>query len=172
MNESSDNTQAEQVMRLMCDLYRTAERRDRRESRSYGLTPLQVFALIDVAEAPSGSLSMHEAAQSLAVSLSTMTRLADRLVEQGLVRRLPVPGDRRGVHIAPTPKGAELCQKVTASYLIMYQGLLEQVPVGERRKFIDQLGRLLVGLKSGLEESAKALARADQPAGAVETPKQ
>jgi DNA-binding MarR family transcriptional regulator len=144
----------------MCELYRTAERRERLECRSYGLTPLQVFALIDVENSESGSLSMNEAAERLAVSLSTMTRLADRLVAQGLVRRLPVPGDRRGVRIELTPTGSELCRKVAASYLAIYEGLLEQVPAGERERFIGHLQRLLVGLKAGLEQAAAELAAA------------
>jgi DNA-binding MarR family transcriptional regulator len=158
MTDKPANTEAEQVMRLMCDLYRTAERRDRLESRSWGLTPLQVFALIDVAEAESGALSMREAAERLAVSLSTMTRLADRLVAQNLVKRLPVPGDRRGVRLAVTENGARLCGEVAARYLAMYQALLEQVPAGERSRFIEHLGRLLTGLRAGLEETAAELA--------------
>jgi DNA-binding MarR family transcriptional regulator len=161
MPKKADTTEAEQVMRLMCDLYRTAERRERLEARSYGLTPLQVFALIDVAEAESGSLSMHEAAERLAVSLSTMTRLVDRLVGQKLVRRLPVPGDRRGVRIALTETGSTLCGEVAARYLAVYQELLEQVPEDERGRFIGQLGKLLTGLRTGLEEAAAELARVD-----------
>jgi DNA-binding MarR family transcriptional regulator len=160
---------AEQIMLLMCDLYRSAERRERIEARSYGLTPLQTFALIDIDRSESGSLSMNEAAERLAVSLSTMTRLADRLVEQRLIARLPVPGDRRGVRIALTEEGARLCAAVAARYLEVYRDLLEQVPAAERGRFIEHLGHLLVGLKAGLEEAAAALS-AGSPGGRVGTP--
>ena len=160
MPSQIQTSQAEQIMLLMCDLYRTAERRERLEARSYGLTPLQTFALIDIERSESGSLSMNEAAERLAVSVSTMTRLADRLVEGRLITRLPVPGDRRGVRIALTEEGSKLCSQVAASYLAVYQQLLEQVPEDERERFIAQLGRLLTGLKAGLEEAAAELARA------------
>ncbi len=160
MPNQTQTSQAEQIMMLMCDLYRTAERRERIEARSYGLTPLQTFALIDIERSESGSLLMNEAAERLAVSLSTMTRLADRLVEGGLIKRLPVPGDRRGVRIALTEEGSRLCAQVAASYLAVYRQLLEQVPENERGKFIQQLGRLLTGLKAGLEEAAAGLALA------------
>ena len=159
-------SEAEQVMLLMCELYRTAERRERLEARSYGLTPLQVFALIDVARSESGSLSMREAAETLGVSLSTMTRVADRLVRQGFVRRLPVPGDRRGVRIALTESGARQGEEVSARYLAIYQRLLEQVPANERRRFIEHLERLLVDLRAGLEEADEGLSTAGRTGGA------
>jgi DNA-binding MarR family transcriptional regulator len=159
MPSQTQISQAEQIMLLMCDLYRTAERRERIEARSCGLTPLQSFALMDIDRSESGWLSMNEAAERLAVSLSTMTRLADRLVEAQLIARMPVPGDRRGVRIALTQEGAELCAKVAARYLAVYQQLLEQVPEGERGRFIEHLGRLLTGLKAGIEEAAAELAQ-------------
>ena len=160
MLSESPSDQAERIMLLMCDLYRTAERRERLETRSYGLTPLQSFALIDIERAESGSLSMNEAAEGLAVSLSTMTRLADRLVDLKLITRLPVPGDRRGIRIALTEEGSRLCAEVTDRYLAIYRQLLEQVPEGERERFIEQLGQLLEGLKTGLEKAAAEVSAA------------
>ena len=41
----------------------------------------------------------------------TMTKLLDRMVRDGLVRRLPDPKDRRVVRIEMTPKGAELVKE-------------------------------------------------------------
>jgi DNA-binding MarR family transcriptional regulator len=41
----------------------------------------------------------------------TMTKLLDRMVRDGLVRRLPDPIDRRVVRIEMTPKGAELVKE-------------------------------------------------------------
>jgi DNA-binding MarR family transcriptional regulator len=41
----------------------------------------------------------------------TMTKLLDRMVRDGLVRRLPDPRDRRVVRIELTPKGQELVKE-------------------------------------------------------------
>lgn len=41
----------------------------------------------------------------------TMTKLLDRMVRDGLVRRLPDPKDRRVVRIEMTPKGADLVKE-------------------------------------------------------------
>lgn len=41
----------------------------------------------------------------------TMTKLLDRMVRDGLVRRLPDPKDRRVVRIEMTPKGAEMVKE-------------------------------------------------------------
>jgi Transcriptional regulators len=39
---------------------------------------------------------------------SGLTRLVDRIEAAGLVRREPVPGDRRGVRVVLTPEGRRL----------------------------------------------------------------
>ena len=56
-------------------------------------------------------LQMHDVADSLFLSRSGATRFVDRLEEAGLVTRESVPGDRRCVVIALTPRGLETLQE-------------------------------------------------------------
>lgn len=63
--------------------------------------------------AASGPQGTADLAAALAVNPSTATRLCDRLVRKGLVRRHRQEGDRRTVAIALTPAGRDLVATVT-----------------------------------------------------------
>jgi DNA-binding MarR family transcriptional regulator len=60
-----------------------------------------------------GPQGTAELAAALAVTPSTVTRLCDRLVRKGLVRRHRRAGDRRSVRIALTGAGRDLVAEVT-----------------------------------------------------------
>lgn len=77
-----------------------------RELGSCGAEPLaSLEALIALSEAPDGRLRMQDLAGHLRLSRSGATRLVDRLVEDGLIRRGTCSEDRRGVHAELTEEG-------------------------------------------------------------------
>jgi DNA-binding MarR family transcriptional regulator len=55
-----------------------------------------------------GETRMSDLAHQQGISLSTLSSLADRLVEAGLAQRRSDPRDRRGVLVSLTPAGATL----------------------------------------------------------------
>jgi DNA-binding MarR family transcriptional regulator len=57
-------------------------------------------------EAPAG-LRMQELEQRALFTRGGLTRLVDRIEAAGLVRREPVPGDRRGVRVVLTDDGRQ-----------------------------------------------------------------
>ncbi len=59
-----------------------------------------------------GPQGTAELAAALAVNPSTATRMCDRLVRKGLIRRHRQPGDRRAVRIALTAPGRDLVAEV------------------------------------------------------------
>lgn len=60
-----------------------------------------------------GSLTVGELAERLAIHPSTATRLCDRLVAKDLIRRLERSVDRRGVDIVLAEPGRRLVEEVT-----------------------------------------------------------
>src|SRR5438094_6746211 len=79
-----------------------------RELESACGLPLTWFdALAQLRMAQAQRLTMTQLATALLFSKSGLTRLVDRLVEAGLVRRLARPGDRRSLHIALTDAGVD-----------------------------------------------------------------
>jgi DNA-binding MarR family transcriptional regulator len=69
----------------------------------FPLTWLDVLA--QLYDAGGAGLRMQELEERSLFTRSGLTRLVDRMAEAGLVRRDPVPGDRRGVLVALTPEG-------------------------------------------------------------------
>jgi len=69
----------------------------------FPLTWLDVLA--QLVDAGSDGLRMQELEQRSLFTRSGLTRLVDRIEGAGLVRREPVPGDRRGVQVVLTAEG-------------------------------------------------------------------
>ena len=63
--------------------------------------------LVHLAAAPEGKLRMQDLARSVLLSKSGVTRLVDRLQEQGLVERTACASDRRVIYAAITERGRE-----------------------------------------------------------------
>ena len=71
-----------------------------------GLTLAQYDVLLRLHEAPERTLRMGELAAGVLVTSSGLTRIIDRLEQGGLVERIRVDTDRRGVRVRMTDAGA------------------------------------------------------------------
>ena len=82
-------------------------------SEADGVTMPQFRALVILTSR--GPTTSGELANWLHVHQSTLTRLVDRLVRKGLVRRVGVEGDRREVRVQVTTTGVDLVEAVSAA---------------------------------------------------------
>lgn len=73
------------------------------DREGFPLTWLDVLA--QLYDASDDGLRMQELEARSLFTRSGLTRLVDRIEAAGLVRREPVPGDRRGVRVLLTPEG-------------------------------------------------------------------
>lgn len=94
-----------EVRRLMLDFVGEYLHDFEHAARSLGLTLAQARVLGYAAIKPS---SMREIADQFGSDPSNITAKVDRLLQIGLVERLPDPDDGRVKLIAATPKGIEL----------------------------------------------------------------
>jgi DNA-binding MarR family transcriptional regulator len=92
--------------------------------------------------ASKGPQSVAALAEAVAVTPPTASRLCDRLVRKGLVRRREDPRDRRAVRLALTPEGRELVDAVTARRRVEIARLLESVPPDGQRLLVTALQQL------------------------------
>ncbi|HEX2915652.1 MAG TPA: MarR family transcriptional regulator [Chloroflexia bacterium] len=77
-----------------------------REMASAHQLPLSSYdVLVALSEAPDRRLRMHELASRVVLSRSGLTRLVDRLEEQGMLARERITTDRRGASAILTEKG-------------------------------------------------------------------
>ena len=73
--------------------------------------------LVQLAHSPQGRLRMSELADSVLLSPSGLTRLVDRLGDEGLVERLPCDDDARGYFAAVTDTGRERFEAARRTHL-------------------------------------------------------
>jgi DNA-binding MarR family transcriptional regulator len=73
--------------------------------------------LVQLVEAPEHRLRMTDLAGAVLISRSGLTRLVDRLVADGLVRREPAPDDARGTFAVMTDEGYARLRGATPTHL-------------------------------------------------------
>lgn len=76
---------------------------DLQESDGISLQTFEV--LLRISRSEWGRLTMSELADGVSLTTGGVTRLADRLENDGLVQRISCPTDRRVVHLALTEQG-------------------------------------------------------------------
>src|SRR5215216_2547842 len=82
-----------------------------------GLPLTRYDVLLNLAEAPGGRLRMQELSASVLLSKSGLSRLVDRMVEAGLVRRERCQDDRRGWFAVLTDQGRGALRRAAPVHL-------------------------------------------------------
>lgn len=100
---------------------------------------------------PKGNITMGEFSNALSVPLSTATRIADWLVDNGYIQRLPDSDDRRVVRIALTDTGKELFKTIDRYIRERMQQILSSLTAEERTILLTLVNKVV----SGLKEAAK-----------------
>ncbi len=85
-------------IRMLARLARVAEQ----ACQSTGISLPQYRLLVSISGQPQRA---SELATRVGVSRPTLTSLVDGLAQGGLLRRAPVPSDRRGIQLLPTDAG-------------------------------------------------------------------
>jgi DNA-binding MarR family transcriptional regulator len=89
-----------------------------------------------------GPQRVSSLAEALAVAPPTATRMCDRLVRKGLVRRRASSEDRREVWLSVTPTGRELVDQVTERRRGEITALLAEIPASEQTAMVELFTRL------------------------------
>src|SRR6266536_4710860 len=100
-------------LRAQAELIRTL---DRELEAEQGL-PITFFDVLVQLSQAGGRLRMSELADAVLLSRSGVTRLVDRMVRAGLVRREACPTDRRSMYAALTTKGKRTLAKARPVHL-------------------------------------------------------
>lgn len=85
--------------------------------RAHGISISEYDALVQLAHAESRTLRMNVLADRVLLSKSGLTRLVDRLVDDGLVERTHCESDARGTFAVLTERGLELLRRASATHL-------------------------------------------------------
>jgi DNA-binding MarR family transcriptional regulator len=104
-----------------------------------------IEALIQIAHAEEGAISVSDLAERIGLSPSRVSRLAADLESQGLVERRRSSSDSRSTEIAATDAGRALLLEAAPGYFETIRELLID-PLGERE--VRQLGRIWQRLRT------------------------
>lgn len=113
----------------------------------HGLSLSEYEALLLLAEAPDRRLRMRGLAEDLQLSKSGVTRLVDRLVEDGYVERGLCTTDARGAEAVLTPLGLDRLRTAAPTHL---RGIQEYFLGAIPEADLEALERSLRGVSEGL----------------------
>ncbi len=106
----------------------------------HGLPLASYDVLVQLSEAPGRALRMTELADRVLLSRSGLTRLADRLAKEGLLRREACPDDARGTLAVLTDEGLE---RLRAAWPTHLRGVEQHVTSRLSEDDVEALGRIL-----------------------------
>jgi DNA-binding MarR family transcriptional regulator len=99
---------------------------------SVSLTQLRALAVVEEL----GSCSLGALADALGISISTASRLVDRITELNLLDRRQSPTNRRELTIRVTPRGKRLLRRHEAARRAVYEQVLVDVPVADAQALL------------------------------------
>ena len=134
-----------QLLEVLARVHRRIVRRLSPLFQERGLSPTEVMVLWGVYRR--GSLRATELAGELGIPPSTFTGVFDRLVEKGLLRRVPDPEDRRGVRVEPTPALFPFMEEMRARAEEVLEDLLAPFPLSRIEALLKELKDLLACLE-------------------------
>lgn len=136
--------QAEALHRVMTDLVKRYQFRDRSEIVAYGLTVAQAYSLD--ALAARGTLAMAELAAELGVRPSAITRVVDELETKGLALRARDEADRRTWRIRATPRGLRVWRRLHEELVDVDEEILRSLSGPERELVVSVNRRLCAAI--------------------------
>jgi DNA-binding MarR family transcriptional regulator len=109
---------------------RLLQRLDAELEAAQGMSVADYGVLVELSEAPEGSMRMSDLAERLLLSPSGLTRRLDTLVDSGLVARVRCRTDRRGSFAVLTDAGRARLEQAAPDHVAQV-----------RRHFVERLSR-------------------------------
>ncbi len=132
-----DNNENREFTLILKNLLRKVNRIDRNEKICHGVTvsQCQIIEIIHENE----EISMNRLSDETGLATSTLTRVVDLLVRDGIVKRNRSENDRRKVFLVLSKKGLNLQKKLHSCSLEYTGEILGNIPVGKREDVINSL---------------------------------
>ncbi len=112
------------------------------EARCCGLTRSQCRILLEVGQRE-GSVSLTDLSEELDLDLSTVSRIANRLVTHRMIVREPDESDRRKVSLSLTPAGRKLIDTYNRNLGSYVHAVWDQIPSSDREIVLKSLDIIL-----------------------------
>ncbi|MDK1387982.1 helix-turn-helix domain-containing protein [Sinorhizobium sp. 8-89] len=128
------------------------------ELKQAGFPPLSWYdVLLELKRRPDGRLTPRELEQEMLFEQYNLSRLLDRMEAEGLVRRIPYPGDKRRQLIEITEEGRSLQRRIWPVYAAAIEQYVgAKLTEGEVQVLAEALKKLLAADEN---ERARPLAK-------------
>ena len=105
-----------------------------------GVSPVQLRALTALRQ--KGEANLAQLAEEIGITVSTASRLVDRLVAAGWVHRAPSASNRREISLTLTDEGKRLLRRYDRRRVALLKEALERVPEERRDAVVAALADL------------------------------
>lgn len=120
-------------------------------ARQYGMTRAQWAVLFRLDR--SEGLKQSELAELLDLQPITLTRLLDRLADNGLIERRADPNDRRANRLFLTPAARPLLEQLSALGEDMMRSVLDRLDAKSRERLLRDLGLVKENLRAAIQRN-------------------
>jgi MarR family 2-MHQ and catechol resistance regulon transcriptional repressor len=110
--------------------------------KQYDLSPGRFNVLMSLYGVPSHTMSLSDLGDYLIVTRANITGLVDGLVEDGLIRRIDHPDDRRVILAQLTPKAVEFLSWFGPQHHKNIKELMSAFSPAEKKQFVILLDKL------------------------------
>ncbi len=125
-----------QLAKTSADLHTRINTRFRAD---YGQSLVRFDVLSQLARADDYTLSVGALSAALIASSGNITRLLDRMQNEGMLERRPAPHDRRSTMIIMTPTGLKLFERMAHDHACWIAEILGDIPIKQQGKMVDNL---------------------------------
>jgi DNA-binding MarR family transcriptional regulator len=105
-----------------------------------GVSPVQLRALTALRK--KGQANLAQLAEEIGITVSTASRLVDRLVGADWVHRTPSETNRREISLTLTEEGKRLLRRYDRRRVMLLKECLERVPADRRDAVVEALAEL------------------------------
>jgi MarR family transcriptional regulator, transcriptional regulator for hemolysin len=147
-------TPSRQIAFLISDLARLLKTYVDQQARRYGMTRAQwqVLSRLERCE----GLKQSELAEMLDLQPITLTRLVDRLCDNGLIERRPDPNDRRAKRLFLTKEARPLMDRIAVLGEEVMGNVLAGIDGDDVEFMLTKLGRAKENLREAIQKSTEA----------------
>jgi MarR family transcriptional regulator for hemolysin len=140
-----------ELLFLISDVARLLRTYADQKARLFGMTRAQWAVLLRL-ERREG-LNQSDLAEALDLQPITLTRLVDRLCDNGLIERRPDPNDRRAKLLYLTPAARPLLDRIAVHIEELSETVLQDIEPGKVDLMLAQFGTARENLKRAIERN-------------------
>ena len=126
---------------------------DRNEKACQGVTLSQHYAIAALHRKK--ELTMNALSNELGLAMSTLTRIVDVLVRDGIIQRNPSETDRRKVLVSLTEKGQQIARKLESCTQKFWLNIVKSIPEEKKPELRENLKMILTALDNAVHPCSK-----------------